>query len=96
MIRRWAAAGVVWVVVGAACNDAGRGVEGAREPAEPLPGTVPVPGAASPGSAPDPHPAAAGPDAAYPGTVEPQPGAADTLRQAGDENQPRSVGAGRP
>jgi hypothetical protein len=60
-----------------ACN----GRDRADEVQDLPPGTVPVPGAASPGSAPDPHPGAAGPDAPYPGTVGPVPAPVDTVEQ---------------
>jgi hypothetical protein len=60
-----------------ACADAGRDDITRDTP----PGTVPVPGAASPAaSPPDPHrPDAPAADAAYPGTIGPGPAPIDTI-----------------
>jgi hypothetical protein len=66
-----------------ACGGGERTTEDTRAVQESPPGTIPVPGAASPGSAPDPHPAATAPDAAYPGTVEPHPVGHDTVARPG-------------
>jgi hypothetical protein len=48
---------------------------------EPAPGTVPVPGAAAPGSAPDHFPGAGTAEDAYPGTVGPTPIPVDTVAE---------------
>jgi hypothetical protein len=62
-------------------------LHGCERGAEPIqdtpPGTVPVPGAASPVGTPDPHPVQEGPDEAYPGTVLPGTERPDTIPTPG-------------
>jgi hypothetical protein len=98
MVRNWAALGFTMAALGAfaACDGADRDAQPTRGVQDAPAGSVPVPGAASPGSAPDPHPAATRPDAAYPGAVEPHPAPVDTLRQPGMQNAPGAAGAARP
>jgi hypothetical protein len=79
-----------------ACDGQDRYGQEAEEVMEAPPGTVPVPGAASPGSAPDPHPAAGATDDAYPGTVEPQRRVDDTLQRPRLESRDRGTAPGRP
>jgi hypothetical protein len=66
------------ILIGGAFSGCERG-DRAGEVQDLPPGTIPVPGAASPGSAPDPHPVQTGPDAPYPGTVLPGPREPDTV-----------------
>jgi hypothetical protein len=76
----------------AACERQDVGCEVQETP----PGTIPVPGAGGPGEAPNPHPAGAGPDAPYSGTVEPVRRGADTFAALGGENLPDAGRTGTP
>jgi hypothetical protein len=73
MNKVWRSFGApIWIAVAlTGCNGAEPAEDAAAPDALSTPGTVPVPGAAMPGTAPDPHPGSRVPDAPYPGTVEP-------------------------